>query len=60
MTFLSCPRTTLKQYGVVDKSRYRSEAVDIGGKAQFPLLVDPNTDTVLYESDAIVTYLWKE
>lgn len=37
--------------------RFRNTAVEIGGKAQFPLLVDENTDTVLYESADIVRYL---
>ncbi len=37
---------------------YRPEAVQLGGKAQFPYLVDPNTDTRMYESDAITDYLF--
>ncbi len=40
--------------------RFRPEAEGIGGRQQFPLLVDRNTDTVLYESRAIVTYLFRE
>ena len=36
----------------------RGAAVALGGKAQFPLLRDPNTDTTLYESEAILDYLW--
>lgn len=39
--------------------RYRPEAIRIGGKAQFPLLVDPNTETVLYESADIIDYLFR-
>ena len=39
-------------------TRYRPEAITRGGKAQFPLLVDPNVDLVLYESDAIVAHLY--
>ncbi|MES2885180.1 MAG: glutathione S-transferase N-terminal domain-containing protein [Pseudomonadota bacterium] len=38
-------------------TRFRAEAEKIGGKQQFPLLVDDNTGTVLYESAAIVDYL---
>ena len=38
-------------------TRFRPKAVELGGKAQFPFLVDPNTGTQLYESDAINTYL---
>jgi len=37
---------------------YRPKAVELGGQAQFPYLVDPNTDTRMYESDDIVTYLF--
>ena len=39
--------------------RYRPEAIRIGGKAQFPLLVDPNNETVMYESGAIIDYLFR-
>lgn len=39
--------------------RFREEAERIGGKAQFPLLVDHNTVTTLYESVDIVHYLYK-
>jgi len=38
--------------------RFRPEVVRRGGKAQFPYLVDPNTGIELYESDAIVAYLF--
>lgn len=38
--------------------RFRPEVVRRGGKAQFPYLVDPNTGTEMYESDAIITYLF--
>lgn len=40
--------------------RFRTEAAEIGGKQQFPLLVDKNTDTVMYESSDIVAYLFRE
>lgn len=39
--------------------RYRPEAERLGGKRQFPLLVDPNTSTLLYEAADIVDYLFK-
>ena len=39
--------------------RFRAKAQEIGGKSRFPFLVDPNTDTQMYESDAIVRYLAK-
>jgi glutathione S-transferase len=39
-------------------SVYRDKAVALGGKAQFPYLVDPNTGTRMYESDDIVAYLF--
>ncbi|MBB3047467.1 glutathione S-transferase [Litorivivens lipolytica] len=37
--------------------RYRAEAKRLGGKAQFPLLIDPNTGQQLYESADIIRYL---
>ena len=33
----------------------REEAVKLGGKAQFPLMVD--ADTIMYESDDIIEYI---
>jgi len=39
--------------------RFRPEAIRIGGKAQFPLLVDPNHNERLYESSDIVAYLYR-
>ena len=40
-----------------DGTRFRPKAVELGGKAQFPFLVDPNTGKQLYESDDINKYL---
>ncbi|MFO0550720.1 MAG: glutathione S-transferase N-terminal domain-containing protein [Polyangiaceae bacterium] len=37
--------------------RYRSVVRRLGGKTQFPYLVDPNTNRALYESDEIIQYL---
>lgn len=39
--------------------RFRPRAVELGGKAQFPLLVDPNSGEQLYESADIVAYLYR-
>lgn len=39
--------------------RYRPWVIENGGKRQFPYLVDPNTDTALYESNDIIRYLFK-
>ncbi len=39
-------------------TRFRPEAERLGGKQQFPLLVDPNTNTVMYESQDIIDYLF--
>lgn len=39
--------------------RFRAEVQRRGGKAQFPWLVDPNTGIEMYESDAIVSYLFE-
>jgi len=40
-------------------SVYRERAIELGGKSQFPYLVDPNTGTRMYESDDIVAYLFR-
>jgi glutathione S-transferase len=40
--------------------RYRPELIARGGKPQFPYLVDPNSGEEMYESDAIVRYLFSE
>jgi len=37
---------------------YRPKAIALGGKPQFPYLVDPNTGTAMYESDDITAYLF--
>jgi glutathione S-transferase len=39
--------------------RFRPEALRLGGKRQFPLLIDPNAHVQLYESQAIVRYLFE-
>ena len=38
--------------------RFRPEVVELGGKAQFPFLVDVNTGEQLYESLDIIAYLF--
>lgn len=38
-------------------TRFRPRVKELGGKLQFPFLVDPNTGTQLYESADIVAYL---
>lgn len=40
--------------------RFRAEAEAMGGKQLFPLLVDANTGTTLYESAAIISYLFRQ
>lgn len=54
------PRETFKKYGYVDESRFRPSVLKLGGKLQFPFLVDPNNDVKMYESAKIVEYLWSE
>lgn len=39
--------------------RFRPEAERLGGKQQFPLLIDGNTGSVLYESADIIDYLFR-
>ncbi|KAL8516952.1 hypothetical protein ACS0TY_015267 [Phlomoides rotata] len=36
---------------------FRPKAVQMGGKQQFPYMVDPNTGVSMYESDEIIKYL---
>ena len=38
--------------------RFRPRVMTLGGLTQFPYLVDPNTGRSLYESDAIIDYLY--
>ncbi|MDB4989154.1 MAG: glutathione S-transferase [Myxococcaceae bacterium] len=40
-------------------TRFRPEALRAGGKLQFPLLIDQNTSTTMYESKDIVEYLFR-
>lgn len=40
-------------------SRFRQEVQKLGGKQQFPYLVDPNTGVAMYESEDIVAYLFR-
>lgn len=40
-------------------TRFRPEAEQLGGKLLFPLLVDVNTQTVMHESEDIITYLFR-
>jgi glutaredoxin len=39
---------------------WRPEAIEKGGKSQFPYMVDPNTGTEMYESGDIINYLFQE
>ncbi|KAL3681077.1 hypothetical protein R1sor_024033 [Riccia sorocarpa] len=36
---------------------FRPKAIQMGGKKQFPYMVDPNTGVSMYESDDIIKYL---
>jgi glutathione S-transferase len=38
-------------------SRHRQKVRELGGKEQFPFLVDPNTGAAMYESNDIIGYL---
>lgn len=40
--------------------RYRPLVERLGGRQQFPYLMDPNTGTALYESADIIDYLYRE
>lgn len=39
---------------------FRAQAEALGGRQQFPLLVDHNTGTVMYESGDIIEYLFRQ
>ena len=39
-------------------TRFRPRATELGGKTQFPLLMDPNTGVTMYESLDIIAYLF--
>ncbi|MFK8020599.1 MAG: glutathione S-transferase N-terminal domain-containing protein [Pseudomonadales bacterium] len=39
--------------------RFRPKVIEMGGKAQFPFLVDPNTGAQMYESVDTIEYLFK-
>jgi len=38
---------------------FRPKVLEMGGKKQFPYMVDPNTGVAMYESDDIINYLAK-
>uniref|UniRef100_A0A453RSG3 GST N-terminal domain-containing protein n=1 Tax=Aegilops tauschii subsp. strangulata TaxID=200361 RepID=A0A453RSG3_AEGTS len=38
---------------------FRPKVLEMGGKRQFPYMVDPNTGVAMYESDDIINYLAK-
>ncbi|CAL0321434.1 unnamed protein product [Lupinus luteus] len=46
--FYPCPRSG---------PTFRPKVLDMGGKLQFPYMVDPNTRISMYESDDIIRYL---
>ncbi|CAM9962856.1 unnamed protein product, partial [Choristocarpus tenellus] len=50
VVFYPCPR---------DGPTFRPKANKLGGKKQFPYLVDPNTKKSMYESDDIINYLFE-
>eukprot|EP00775_Hariotina_reticulata_P008777 gene8777-8955_t len=43
-----------------DGTVWRPKAIELGGKAQFPFLVDNNNGKQMYESDDIIQYLFTE
>ncbi|CAI5500647.1 unnamed protein product [Closterium sp. Naga37s-1] len=43
----------------VNGPTYRPKAIEMGGKRQFPYMVDPNMGVSMYESDEIIKYLAK-
>ncbi len=45
------------EHPVAQRSARREHLAQLGGKVQVPYLVDPNTDTRMYESNDIIDYL---
>lgn len=41
----------------IDGPNFRPKSIELGGKKQFPYMVDPNTGISMYESDDIIKYL---
>lgn len=50
----SCPWRASRE----DGPTFRPKANKLGGKQQFPYMVDPNTKISMYESDDIIRYLF--
>ena len=49
-----------KSMDMLTSLAFRPAVLKLGGKLQFPFLVDPNNDVKMYESAKIVEYLWSE
>lgn len=39
-------------------TRFRPKVMELGGKTQFPYMVDPNTGVSMYESDDIIMHMF--
>ncbi len=37
---------------------FRQKVLQMGGKQQFPYMIDPNTNTAIYESDDIIQVMY--
>ncbi|KAI4318825.1 hypothetical protein MLD38_032490 [Melastoma candidum] len=48
VVFYPCPR---------NGPNFRPKVAEMGGKKQFPYMIDPNTGVAMYESDDIIKYL---
>ena len=55
---LPCPAEHVVHAPTPKEGRWKMEAQAKGGRADLPLLIDPNTDAVLH-ADEIVPYLWE-
>lgn len=40
-------------------TRFRPKVQELGGKTQFPYMIDPNTGVSMYESDDIVKHMFE-
>jgi glutaredoxin len=56
LSYLESNSVPMQIKNVADEG-VRDELIQLGGKAQVPFLIDEDTGTHVYESDAIISYL---
>ena len=56
---LPCPSEHVVHAPTPTEGRWKLEAHAVGGRAELPMLIDPNTDDTIVYGDDIVPYLWE-